>query len=376
MTTVLLCGAFGQDNPGDEALLTAATRALGDHDLIVTGTADVRSGDEGRRLVAHIPPTARAVASALRRSDAVVVFGGTAFKQLHPASGRHPLGLLRRACLLQGAARSVGVPFALVGVGAGTLRSGPARRLARRLVDRADLTVLRDEESAAVLDQAGATGPFRIGADPAWTLVDIDDASPEASDGGVLIAVSHLTAREPGTVVDQLVSMVDHLTSRGLAVSLQPWQGGWADEDAEVARAATARSRERDKVAVIPAPVDLEDAARTCGRHRAVVGQRFHSLIAAGWAQRPFLAIAHEPKLAGLARRLGQLSIPPHAPAPLLAEAVDRVLEAPAPSVARIGHEVELAHQSLALLRLVLGGGADDRLLDEVRTELTSGVPW
>ena len=168
MSRILVCGAFGQDNPGDDALLAAFGAALHDHHLVVTGDAGGTSGPR----VHSVAPTARGVGAAIRSVDAVVVAGGTVFKTLHPSTGRHPLGLLTRTRLLQMAARSIGVPFALVGVGAGDLRSRSAIRLVRSIADHADLLVLRDEESAAVLRGVGASGPFRIGADPAWTILD------------------------------------------------------------------------------------------------------------------------------------------------------------------------------------------------------------
>ena len=53
-----------------------------------------------------------------------------------------------------------------------------------------------------------------------------------------------------------------------------------------------------------------------------VIAMRFHALVAAGMAGTPFVAIAHEPKLAGLARRLGQVAVPAHASAAVLRAAM------------------------------------------------------
>ena len=113
MTRILLCGAFGQDNPGDEALLDSFVAALATDELLVTTTEPDVAGFRA------IEPTVRGVMRAFRDVDAVVVGGGTIFKTLHPAAGRHPLALLARTWLLQAAARTRRIPFALVGVGAG-----------------------------------------------------------------------------------------------------------------------------------------------------------------------------------------------------------------------------------------------------------------
>jgi polysaccharide pyruvyl transferase WcaK-like protein len=90
------------------------------------------------------------------------------------------------------------------------------------------------------------------------------------------------------------------------------------------------------------------------------VALRFHALVAAARAGTPFLAVSHEPKLAGLSRRLRQVSVPVHATADVLAAAVARALEADPPSGADIAGEVAAAAHTLELLRLLLDGGEID----------------
>src|SRR3954447_639108 len=159
MPTAVLAGAFGQRNPGDDALLRAFARALDGWHLVATAApgppAEALAGCEP--VPADDPPaTARAVA----RADAVVLAGGTIFKVLAPSCGRRPASLLRRALALTAGPRALGRPVLMVGFGACALPTRPARALARTLVGRADLLVLRDEESAAVLEATGAPAPF------------------------------------------------------------------------------------------------------------------------------------------------------------------------------------------------------------------------
>ena len=96
MSTVLLAGAFGQRNPGDEALLRAFVQALPGRAIVATSVDPVATeATHGVHAVGS--RDGRAVARALRGSDGVVFAGGTVFKALHPISGRHPLALLRSA---------------------------------------------------------------------------------------------------------------------------------------------------------------------------------------------------------------------------------------------------------------------------------------
>ena len=372
MSRVLLCGAFGQDNPGDDALLAAFLAALRDHDVAVAGPPET-AGQEQVRIVA---PTARGVGTALRSVDAVVVAGGTVFKTLHPSTGRHPLGLLARTRLLQATARANGVPFALVGVGAADLGSRAAARLARSIAGRADLLVLRDEESASVLRGVGAPGPFRVGADPAWTILDTPSVRPVRERREVVVAISHLAASDAGRLTERLVHLVEPLVAQGVPVALQPWQADHG-ADSELARAVHRRVGQPGLVTVVERPRSLHDAVEAFRGAAAVIGLRHHALVAAAEARCPFLAVAHEPKLAALARRLGEPAVPTHAPAAVLARAAVELLSREPADARLVAREKAAADRTMRLLRVLVSGGEHDELLDRDRLELTpNGTPW
>ncbi|HZY76218.1 MAG TPA: hypothetical protein VFE40_07850, partial [Jatrophihabitantaceae bacterium] len=74
MPTALLAGAFGQRNPGDEALLTSFTDALPGWTTIVPAADPASVTDQRGRA---IPSTAQAARAAARAADAVVFAGGT-----------------------------------------------------------------------------------------------------------------------------------------------------------------------------------------------------------------------------------------------------------------------------------------------------------
>lgn len=372
MSRVLLCGAFGQDNPGDDALLDSFVHALAPHDLLVATPADLHCD------VRTVSSSPRAIADALREVDAVVVAGGTVFKSLHPSVPRHHLGLLARTRILLAGAHARGLPFALVGVGAGALRSSTAKRLARTVVTNADLVVLRDEESAAVLRTAGATGPFRIGADPTWTLPGLvrrTAAQPDAS-APVVIALSHLAGEDLPRLATQLSTVVTTLASHGVDVHLQPWQSS-AGPDHQLARMVTDSLPTSGRVRIIERPTSLADAVRSYAGALAIVGLRHHALVAAGAAGRPFAALSHEPKLAGLARRLDQQWVSPHAPTAVLRAVATALLDQPSPTSMSIDAEVSIAGQAMDLLHVVVAGGENDHLLDRDRLALTNdGTSW
>lgn len=362
MSRILLTGASGQGNPGDDALVDAFARTLHGHELVVPSPGSVPA--PARR----VPATAAGVASVLRDVDAVVVAGGTVFKTLHPSVPRGSHSLLLRTALLLAAARARGIPMALVGVGAGELRTRASRVIAARVAEHADLLVLRDEESAAVLAEAGARGPFRIGSDAAWTVLDPPAPAPRR---GALVVVSHLVHRRTDRALTLLRSMVDALTDRGLDVTLEPWQAA----DVELAHRARDAARP-GAVEIATPPASLSVSASRAAAHHVVVTARFHGLVAAAAAGTPVLAVAHEPKLAGLSRRLGQPSVSPHATPTVARAAIDDLLGTDAATPGAVAAERAAAEDAMRLLRLVVSGGAEVEVVDRSLLALSDGVPW
>jgi polysaccharide pyruvyl transferase WcaK-like protein len=356
---VLLAGAFGQGNPGDEALLGAFVRALPGAALAATSSAPAATGREhGIAAVARHDPVA--MLRAVRAADAVVFAGGTIFKRLHPSCGRPPLALLARAATLALALKALRRPLALVGVGAGDLRSEPARRLARVIVRAADLLILRDEESADRLAAAGAPAPIRVGADAAWTLPLPPPRRDGRADGPIVVALSHLAGG--GDLPGRLAAGLVPLARAGLPLALQPWDRSGADEALAraVAAAVDGAASRPEPVALLAPPADLPAACTVFAGARLVVGLRYHALVAAASAGTPFLAFAHEPKLAAAARRLGQPQVPADASSFALTAAVRDALDIEAAAPAAVGRERERAEAAFRLLRVLLAGGRTD----------------
>jgi polysaccharide pyruvyl transferase WcaK-like protein len=353
VTQVLLAGAFGQRNPGDEALLRAFIRQLPGRDLVAT--SDRPAATEAEHGIAAVPRAdRRAIGRAVQEADAVVFAGGTVFKLLHPSAGRRPLSLLAQGMAVATAAKTLRRPLALVGVGAGRLPRRRARVLASAIVRSADLCVLRDEDSATLLAEAGAPAPLRVGADAAWACLDVPE-SPVRRGDAVIVALSHHAGG--ASLALRLARVLSPLAMLGLRLRLQPWQvTGGRHDDLALARAVAARLDGRAEI--VPPPTGLDDACTLFAGARLVVALRFHALMAAGATGVPAVAIAHEPKLAAMARRLGQPAIAPEGDPADLARAMLHAAEhALPPSTAAVALERTRAEHGMRLLRLLLDGG-------------------
>lgn len=363
MATVLLAGAYGQCNPGDEALLSAFLRALPQHRVIATSADPAGTmATHGCEAVSSFDRSA--IFRALFVADSVVMGGGTIFKQLHPSTGRAPHELLRNASLLALAARATAKPVLLVGVSAATLPDARARRLARHLVQRSALLVLRDHLSARILADAGAPTPFRVGADPTWAMLADAPTGIVPADDVVVVTVSRYAGRElAGSLADGL----RRLRADGLRICLQPWQVDESLPD-DLTLTHTVARAVGGPVELLDPPVDLHEAVRQAASARLVVGMRFHSLVAAAVAGTPIVALDHEPKLGALAQRFGQATLVPGDGDQWTNRMVD-ALQRPGPDPAVVAEQVARADEAFRLLRLVLGGG------DEPEARELVGLP-
>jgi len=364
MPTALLAGAHERQSPDHEAMLAAFRGALPDWRIVTTGGAPASGAVEARAR--------RSLGRTVLNADAVVFVGGTVFTTLRrPSTGRSPHDVLARALLLAGGSRAAGKPVAMLGVAADQLPDARARWLARALVRRADLLVLCDEESAHVLATVGAPIPFRVGADPAWTLVDHALVARRDRDG-VVVALGDL----PGdaNLADRLAGALGPLADTGVTVQLQPWHGGdRATGSAGLASAVATRLHGR--VEVTTPPANLPDAWTRIAGARLAVCLSSHAMIAAAAVGTPLVAIAHQLKLIGLARRLQQPAAAITANPALIAGKLLSGLDAQPASPHTVQAEIARAAEGFRLLRLLLTHGTLSEL-DSLDGLSLVPAPW
>ena len=363
MPTALLVGAHGHQSPDREAVHAALSGALPDWRIITPGSAPASGA---------VPARARQnLGRAVLNADAVVFVGGTVFTTLHPSTVRSPHDLLTRALLLAGGGRAASKPVAMLGVGADQLPDARARWLARALVRRADLLVLCDEESAHMLATVGAPIPFRVGADPVWTLVDRAPVAGRNRDG-VVVALDHL----PGgaNLADRLAGALGPLLASGIKVQLQPWHSGDATTRSGGLASAIA-TRLDGRIDVAAPPANMLDAWTRIANSRLAVCLSSHAMIAAAAVGTPLVAITHQLKLIGLARRLQQPAVPLTADPALIAAMLVSGLDGQPASPHAVHAEIARAAEGFRLLRLLLTHGTLSEL-DSLDGLSLVPAPW
>ena len=171
---------------------------------------------------------------------------------------------------------------------------------------------------------------------------------------GVAVALSHLAGGRE--LADRLGEALHRVTAVGVPVRLLPWQQGADGADRALADAVAARS----KAEILEPPADLSSARAMLAGHAAVLGLRFHGLIAAASAGVPFVSYAHEAKLEALARRLRQPVVGPADSPADIADAVLGALDAAPADAGAVAAERERAEEGFRLLRVLLSRGRSD----------------
>ncbi|MBQ1711893.1 MAG: polysaccharide pyruvyl transferase family protein, partial [Firmicutes bacterium] len=166
---VLICGAYGLGNSGDEAILEAVLSQIRDADSTVPVT--VISRDPRRTADLH---KVRAVWSfnvfglirAFRRSGLFLSGGGSLIQDV--TSRRSLLYYLATIRL----AKRFGCSVVMYGCGIGPVEKSSDRKLAAKVINKcADCITLRDSRAQKELEALGVSGKdVRISGDPALSL--------------------------------------------------------------------------------------------------------------------------------------------------------------------------------------------------------------
>ena len=328
MSHILICGAAGYTNLGDDAVLWGMLTQL--RRTLAKPTIRVAGGEELGPLVnpfgaSAVPyDDAAELARAIEGSDLVILGGGGLLydvgydadltRLLRPGGDRQWLYEMARVAAAAGAA---GRPVMLYGLGVGPLMTEAARRVTRFIAGQAKAITVRDQASAKLLSESGiASTRVHIAADPA---VMVEAESQEAT----AMLLERCGIREP--------------PRPWIALNLRPW-GEEEERQLLVTRAAALVRKVREQLggtaillplqcqhdddrtvlrrvlqaagdgagALLAEPTVLpSELVAMIARFDLVVGMRLHALVLALAAGTPFVALPYDAKVQEFAERAG-----------------------------------------------------------------------
>lgn len=281
----VICGAYGMDNAGDDAVLAAIVDELRriDRDLPITVLARAPKKTAERFGIAAVHPLRPLRWLRVLRRSALFISGGGSL--LQDATSRRSLFYYLATIRL---AKRSGCRVMLYGCGIGPLRAEASRRrTAETLSACADVITLRDPDSANLLRELGVAGPrVLLSADPALSA-----ASPAGE-----------RERAVGFVLRDWPGFDAHASDLAAAAwyayetyRLTPVFLCFSPEDRAVSR------RICDALEAGGVPCAVASDVRRTGRMSLVISMRLHGLIFALRAGTPSGGISYDPKVASFA---------------------------------------------------------------------------
>ena len=299
---VILCGAYGQDNAGDEAVLKAMLAELRavdpDLPLWVMTRKPAQTRKEcraGAIFTFNIPAFCR----RMRKCRLYANGGGSLMQDV--TSNRSLWFYL----FTLSAAKRMGCKVMMYGCGIGPIRSPGNRRRAGRVIDKnVDVITLRDQASRQELESLGVTRPrIVLAADPA---VALPPAPPEEAEA--VLEQAGLRPREGqhylGVTVRPWPGLENKLSAFAQAIDFAYEKHGLlpvflpieSPQDITAARQVAALLQ-KAPAAILPPCSSSELAIALSARMDVALSMRLHTLIFAAARGVPLVGVVYDPKV-------------------------------------------------------------------------------
>lgn len=303
---ILLCGYYGYDNAGDDALASVCIgqiwKLFGPSSLFVMSRAPVYF-DEGVKVSYPDLSVRFGRMRAILSSDVIVYGGGGVFQD------HRGLSDLREKLRHITMAKVLGKKVFFLGISVGPLMSEDGRRLAAKVLNKADYISVRDDISYRLITQKlNVTAPV----DNLFDLaVLLDKASVKVDrKGKKVLGVSLLPAKDAfelkgeKSYLDNLASVLMRvINEHGFEVRFFVFNRNAGDK--ELAERMCTMLGFSDFVKVVPYdrnPVHVLKEVKACSHF---LGMRLHSAIFAFMASIPFVMVNYHPKCEGFAEKVG-----------------------------------------------------------------------
>jgi len=314
---VLLSGYFGFGNIGDEAILESMVKGLREEKPEVQITVLSARPEETSRIY-NVNAVSRwklgSITKSIKESDIVISGGGGLLQDI---TGRftllYYLGIIWLANFYK-------KRTAIVGQGFGPIKRIINRIITRRILNKVDLIILRDQESYEAISKFGIKKPaVHVAADVTLNLPETNaDRRAELlriegieKKGGPLIGIS---IRRPSK---KLSKMKSEAYFRTIAASLDKVIDKYQAQfvfipfhyPKDVVESAKIINMMKNPVHIVVKEYAPKDMIGLIGAMDLFVGMRLHSLIFSAMEGVPMAGIAYDPKVSSFLSSIGQKSI-------------------------------------------------------------------
>lgn len=312
---ILICGAYGKGNSGDDAILQAMVRTLRaldpDVPLYATTRTPAQTAREARVGAVYTFHPWKLLGRM--KKTALYLSGGGSLIQ--DATSSRSLWYYLYSLW---AAKRRGNKVMMFGCGIGPVSRKGNRRLSAKVIKRCvDRITLRDSASAQELELLGVTGiPTRVTADMAFLVPAAPEEQVEqlcaasqneeriAPKDRLLILAPRPWERSDRHLAAFAAAAVHAARAHGLRPVLLAMEPG-KDLDSCM-KIADLAARDGVPCPVLKASRDTSAVVGLIRRADAVLGMRLHSLIFAASQGTPFAGVSYDPKVTGFIEYMGQ----------------------------------------------------------------------
>ncbi len=310
---ILICGAYGKGNSGDDAILSAMVAQLRGKDPDMPIYAISRSPKQTAkevRIGGIYTFSAGKIHRRMRKNLLYLSGGGSLIQDATSSRSLwYYLSSIRSA-------KRTGNKVMMFGCGIGPVRRKGNRRLAGRIISKnVDSIALRDRGSLEELEALGVTNvPTRVTADMAFLVDPAPAALLDAwlRENGLVPEENYLLiAPRPwsGTRrrVEDFAAAAVYASERcGLTPILMAMEPAKDQQLCGQIADAVTRISGKTRCLKINAPDDARLTAGLMRRVRGVLGMRLHSLIFAAAQGVPFAGVSYDPKVSSFIEYIGR----------------------------------------------------------------------
>lgn len=288
-----IIGYYGSDNIGDEVLLHQVIKMIHRIDETIEITS-LSYRTHATQSLHNINCVSRnkyfEIIHAIRESDIVIGGGGSMLQNV--TSNRslyYYLALIRIA-------KFFNKKVILLGNGFGPITGNFYQKLTRKVLNKIDVFLARDEETVSRLKDIGVTSKVLLAADLAYY-----DYAAKPKIKSKRIAINLRPWENQEHIIVKMVYFIRRAISKGYKVEFLVMQTGKDDAVKE-----KLEKKLGQKIPLIENNLDnfiLGYAEYTC-----LVGMRLHALIWAGIKDIPFIGIDYDPKITSYLQLTHQLS--------------------------------------------------------------------
>lgn len=332
---ILIAGYYGYGNLGDEAILDGLLAGFRRQDPSLHFTVvggDLAAVERDHHVPAVLWQDIDGLIDAITESDLVILGGGGLFHDywaVDPGTKLTPFheGLARYSAipLISSLADR---PCMILGVGVGPLRTEQSQEMTRSCFDLASGWTVRDKDSLAWLERAGAevkrgSPGDLVSADPSVLLdepIGQSDDSLEELLGlpnerdYILVAIRPWELANPdrlweAEVADALDRIAQSRDLRPIFVPLQTGQNAANTDDRNVARQIIGRMRLGHESVLLEGPVDRRQLRVLIDGSTVVLAMRMHAALFACIQGKPCVSLTYDPKVASTMDLFGRSAL-------------------------------------------------------------------